>query len=374
MSDQPLVGDHIEQLQTYQPDEPLDVLEERHGLDEIVKLSSNENYLGPSPAAERAIREATSQLSFYPEGGHGAGAHRAIAEFHGVPVDRVLTANGSNEVLTLAARTFAEARRHTAVVPEYGFAVHRLVCRAQDVSVRAAEMGPEFEFDLETMLDAVDERTKLVFLANPNNPTGTYVPRRALRTFLESVPDHVVVVVDEAYYEYAEAGAEDYASALEMTGARDRLLVTRSFSKCYGLAGLRAGYAIAPPPMVERMNRVREPFTSNALAQAAVPAALGDREFVRFSEATNEEGKRVLEEGLEALSEYGVDWIPSETNFLLVRVPDNASDVAAELVERGVLVRSMGGYGLKRHARISVADPPRMRRCVDALESVVSGS
>ncbi len=369
MEHMPLAGPHIEGLRTYVPDKPLDELAQELGLDEIIKLSSNESLMGPSPKAVEALREEASRIFYYPDGGTAGQMHRAIADFHNIAPEQLITANGSNEILTLIARTFCEAGVHSVLTFDFGFIIYALVSRAHNVEVRTVPMGEDFDLNLQAMAEAVDESTKVVFIANPNNPTGTYAPAKQLRQFIEAVPPHVIVVIDEAYFEYAQV--DDYASALHMRDLRQRLIVLRSFSKCYGMAGVRAGYAVAPAPLIERMNRVREPFTCNSLAQASVPAALADQDWIQRTLWINEVGRVVLEEGLADLADMGVSWTPSQTNFLLVELPRDSQQVADAMVRQGVLVRPMKGYGLDRHLRIALADRPIMERCVDALRNAL---
>lgn len=361
-----LVGPHIESLKPYVPGKPLEELERELGIKNPIKLASNENPLGPSPKAMEAMQAFMKKNHFYPDGA----AHnmiQAVAAFHDVDPAQVITGNGSNELLTMAVRTFGDYGSDVAVISEYSFAAYAIVSQAHNLEIRRVPMAEGYTFDLEAMAEAIDERTKIVFVANPNNPTGTYVPADALRAFLKAVPEEVVVLVDEAYHDYVTA--DDYQSAMEMRDLRERLIVTRTLSKCYGLAGVRAGYAVAPAEMVNRMNRLREPFNCNSMAQVALPAALDDQEFVARSVAVNEEGRRVLEEGLARLADRGVSWIPSQTNFLLVCLPVEGVKVYDAMLQKGVIVRPMGGYGLPKWLRISLADKEKMTRCLQALES-----
>jgi histidinol-phosphate aminotransferase len=219
------------------------------------------------------------------------------------------------------------------------------------------------------MLEAVQPNTRMLFLANPNNPTGTYVSEDQLARLLRELPSDVIPIIDEAYSQYVEA--DDVSSALEMRELHDNLIVTRTFSKCYGLAGLRAGYAIARPEIVDLVNRVREPFNCNRLAQAAAAAALDDDDFVERSKQLNREGRAQLEAGLDELEPLGVDWIPSQTNFLLVEVPVEGRDVYQAMMRRGVIVRPVDGYGLPHHLRITIGTEAENERCLDALESAL---
>jgi histidinol-phosphate aminotransferase len=364
---QELVGSNIQELKPYVPGKPIDELERELGITGSIKLASNENPLGPSPLAMEAVHEAVDGLHIYPDGAIFRLRER-IAAFMGVDMDEVIIGNGSNEVLTMLVRTFVQPGE-TAVVSDYSFVAYRVVLKAADVPTTVVPMADGYVHDLEAMAAAVTDDTKVVFVANPNNPTGTHVGRSALETFLRKVPDHVIVVIDEAYVEYA--GADDYTSAMPLRDLRERLVITRTFSKCYGLAGLRCGFGIAPAEMVGFMNRIREPFNANLLAQIGAARALDDAEFVARSVAANEEGRRILEAGLEALRELGVDWIPSQTNFLLVKTPVEGVKVYDAMLREGVIIRPMAGYGLHDFVRISIGTPAETERCVGALHRVV---
>lgn len=363
-----LVGSHIETLKPYVPGKPIEELKRELGVDDPIKLASNENPLGPSPKAVEAIQKKLSGAHYYPDGA----AHemvRAVARFHGVGADEIITGNGSDELLTVAVRTFCEFGEDSAVISEHSFAAYGIRCQSHNLDIRWIPTDDGLKYDLEAMAEAIDETTKIAFVANPNNPTGTYVGGAQLRRFLGAIPDHVVVLVDEAYHQYVQA--EDYESAVSMRDVHERLLVTRTLSKCYGLAGVRAGYGLSTPAMIDRMNRVREPFNCNSLAQVALPAALDDRDFVERSVAVNEQGRQILEIGLAELSHLGVDWIPSQTNFLLVKVPVEGRRIYDAMLHKGVIVRPMHGYGLPQWLRISLAEESKMRRCLEALEEVL---
>ncbi len=363
-----LVGSHIETLKPYVPGKPIEELERELGIDDIIKLASNENPLGPSPKAIEAIEALLSGLHYYPDGA----AHdmvRAASSFHNLTPAEVITGNGSDEILTIAVRTFCDYGKDSAVISKHSFAAYGIRCQSHNLDIRWIPTDEGLKYDLGAMAEAIDETTKIAFIANPNNPTGTYVRAKELRRFLREIPDHVVVLVDEAYHQYVEA--DDYASALSMRDIHERLIVTRTLSKCYGLAGVRVGYGVSTPEMIDRMNRVREPFNCNSIAQVALPAALGDREFVERSVAVNRRGRAVLEAGLEELAEFGVDWIPSQTNFLLVKMPVAGRKIYDELLKRGVIVRPMDGYGLPDWLRISLAEEEKMKRCLRELREVL---
>ncbi|MEW5769713.1 MAG: histidinol-phosphate transaminase [Pseudomonadota bacterium] len=338
---------HIRAIAPYQPGKPIAELAREMGLDEaqIVKLASNENPLGASPRALAAIENVLMDLARYPDGG-GFDLKAALSRHLGVAAGRIVLGNGSNDVLEMAARAFL-APGGSAVYSQYAFAVYPLAVQA--AGARGIEVpARDFGHDLEAMLAAIEADTRLVFIANPNNPTGTLVDGAALADFVARVPAHVGIVLDEAYFEYLPA--ELRGDSLAWIDAHPNLMVTRTFSKAYGLAGLRVGYAVCHEQVVDLLNRVRQPFNVNSLAQAAAIAALDDAAFLEHGLSINREGMAQLTHGLDAL---GVSYIPSHGNFLACRVGD-AARVNHALLERGVIVRPIAGYGMPEHLRVSV--------------------
>lgn len=362
-----LVGSNILELKPYQPGKPIEELERELGITGSIKLASNENPLGPSPMAVEAVRESADGLHIYPDGAI-YGLRARIAEFMNVSMGEVIVGNGSNEVLTMLVRAFVQPGE-TAVVSDYSFVAYRVILKGANVPTNVVPMTDGYVHDLRAMADAVDETTKIVFIANPNNPTGTHVGDEEFRWFLKTVSDDVIVVIDEAYVEYALA--DDYASGMTMRDLHPRLVVTRTFSKCYGLAGLRCGYGIAPAEMVGYMDRIREPFNSNTLAQIGAARALDDVAFVRSSVRANEVGREILEAGLAELESKGVSWLRSQTNFLLVKMPVEGVEVYDAMLHEGVIVRPMAGYGLDEYVRISIGTREETERCVGALSRVI---
>ena len=359
------VAEHIASLKPYVPGKPLEELERELGITGAIKLASNENPLGPSPAAIEAIKQALPTLQLYPDGAAFKLRER-VAEFAGVDFDEVATGNGPNELLTLLARAFCLPGDH-AVISDYSFVAYRVIMGAEGMRYDSAPVKPGYVSDVDAMLARVTDETRMLFLANPNNPTGAYTSAADLRRLLEQTPERVIVVVDEAYHDYVQA--EDYTSALELRDLRERLVVCRTFSKVYGLGGMRAGFAIAPAEMMDYLHRVREPFNCNTMAQVGAAAALGDEAFVRRSVEVNEAGRAIMSRGLDALSEYGVSFTPSQTNFLLVHFDKHsASDVYEAMLREGVIVRPMGGYGLHDSLRITIGDESQCGRCLKALE------
>lgn len=368
----PLVQPFVKDVKPYVPGKPIEELQRELGITDIIKLASNENPLGTSEKVREVVREAAQKLHIYPDGA-AYNLKQAICEFHDVDMEEVATGAGSDELLMLSIDTFVSPGEN-GVVSQYGFGSYPISLVGHGAEVRTVPVLDGFTPDVQGMIDACDDDTKMLFLANPNNPTGTYVPEGELRRLLTEVPEHVVVVIDEAYNEYIQA--DDYASALDLRDLRDRLMITRTFSKCYGLAGLRVGYAISTPEIIGLINRIRKPFNVNLVAQEAAIAALADREFVARSVEVNEAGRAQFEAGFEALAKFGVDWIPSQTNFLLVEMPVDGRTIYDVMLRRGVILRPMAGYGLPKYLRISIGTEAENARCLtelaDVLEEVTS--
>jgi histidinol-phosphate aminotransferase len=352
-------------LRAYDPGHDLPTLRERLG-EAIAELGSNENPQGPSPRALKAMRTALGEAFRYPDP-RGMVLKRALAAHLEVGVDRIALGNGSHELLMLLAQCFADAK-HSIVFSQFGFAVFfiataaagaRAVCvPALPRSHRTAPLG----HDLGAMAKAIRRGTRIVYLANPNNPTGTWFDDAALEKFLAAVPRDVVVVVDEAYHEYVEA--QGLSTALAFADRYPNLVVTRTFSKAYGLAGLRVGYLVAHPSVVSVLERLRESFNVNNLALAGATAALDDKPWLAKSRAFNRAEREWLRE---ELLERGYRCLPSQTNFLLCVLLRDASKLENHLFEHGVIVRPMSGYGLPRALRISVGSRAENRRLLSAL-------
>lgn len=355
----------VQKLSPYVPGKPVDELARELGLDpaRIVKLASNENPLGPSPLALRAIREGLDELTRYPDG-NGFELKAALARRCKVAPERITLGNGSNDILDLVARAYL-APGTNAVFSQYAFAVYPIAVQAVGAEGRAVP-ARDWGHDLDAMLAAIDEATRVVFLANPNNPTGTWFGPDALGRFLQRVPERVLVVLDEAYIEYAEG--DDLPDGLDYLDAHPNLLVSRTFSKAYGLAGLRVGYGVCSAAIADVLNRVRQPFNVNALALAAARAALDDEDYLARSRRVNDAGMAQWEEGLKAL---GLGWIPSRGNFVAVELDREAGPVYQALLAEGIIVRPIGGYGMPRHLRVSIGLPEENARCLAALGKVL---
>jgi len=362
----------VRDLAPYEPGKPIETLAREYGLDDIIKLASNENPRGPSPRAIEAARTAAASVNRYPDGAGTALRERIATQFCVEPA-AITLGNGSNDVLDMIARTFLGPGRN-AVFSRHAFAVYPIATRAAGAEARVAEPLPAdhaeapYGHDLDAMLAAIDADTRVVFVANPNNPTGTWVDGSRLQRFLDAVPEHVVVVVDEAYAECAD-GVAGYAEACGWLGALPNLIVTRSFSKIHGLSGLRCGYALSSPAIADLLNRVRHPFNVNSIALAAAEAALDDAAFLDESRRVNTEGLARLADGFR---EQGLAFIPSVANFIAVDVGREAAPVYEALLRRGVIVRPIGGYELPHHLRVSVGTPEENERFLAALRDALA--
>jgi len=352
---------YVRSIAPYQPGKPISELARELGLKEetIVKLASNENPRGTGPRTRAAVERALGDIARYPDG-NGHELKAALARRYGVDMAQIVLGNGSNDVLELVALAFLGPGR-AAVYSQHAFAVYPLATQARGARGIVAP-AKDYGHDLEAMARAVDDETCVLWLANPNNPTGTLAAPDALEAFVRRVPERVIVVIDEAYNEYLPADLR--ADTVKWLKRHPNLVLTRTFSKAYGLAGLRVGYALAHPSVADVMNRVRQPFNVNSIALAAATAALEDMEFVARSYAGNLQGLRQLREGAGRL---GLEFIPSYANFLTVRV-GKAQDIYRRLLRRGVIVRPVGGgYELPEHLRVTVGTEEENERFLSAL-------
>jgi histidinol-phosphate aminotransferase len=360
----PLVSEEIARIAPYEPGKPLEELAREMGSDwpgGAIKLASNENPLGPSPKAIEAARKALSDAHRYPDGSTFYLRH-ALAERLGFHDRQILVGAGSNEIIDLLIQTLV-APDEEVLAPACSFACYRLSAEAHRRVFRETPNAANLQYDLPALAAAATEKTKLVFLANPNNPTGAYANRMDFEHFVKALPPHVVLAVDEAYYEYARAG--DYPTALEWLERRPRLVVLRTFSKIHGLAGMRVGFGVASQEICDALHRVRLPFNVNSIAQAAARAALEDLEHVERSQRLNSaEIVRVAS----ALQGLGLEVFPSQANFLLVGVQRGAYQA---LLKKGVIVRAMGSYGLPDHLRITIGTEAENTRLLQALPEVI---
>jgi histidinol-phosphate aminotransferase len=355
---------YIRGIAPYQPGKPISELARELGIDagNIIKLASNENPLGASPRALDAVRQALGELGRYPDG-NGFELKQALSRHYGLPLEHIVLGNGSNDVLEMAARALLGAGT-SALYAQHAFAVYPLATQAAGaagIEVPAKNFG----HDLDAMLAALRPDTRIIFLANPNNPTGTFVRGEELLAFLAQVPASTAVVLDEAYTEYLPDSLK--YDSVGWLARFPNLVITRTFSKAYGLAGLRVGYALAHPAMADLMNRVRQPFNVTSVSLAAAAAAIEDVEFVARSFELNQRGMRQLVTGFARL---GVEYIPSSGNFVSCKVGESAR-VFQRLLERGVIVRPIGGYGMPQHLRVTVGLEAENARFLEALADIL---
>ena len=351
-------------LQPYHPGKPIEELQRELGLDEIIKLASNENPLGPSQKVLDAIA-STTDLSRYPDG-NGFNLKKALADKHSINMDRITLGNGSNDILEMVARAFVNSE-HQVIYSQHSFAVYPIVTQAvgaEHVVVPANEWG----HDLPAMLAAVTDKTRLMFIANPNNPTGTWINSQSLRGLLEKVPEHVVVLVDEAYFEYASSEA-DYPDSSLWLDEFSNLVVTRTFSKAYGLAGLRVGYGLSHPDVANLLNRVRQPFNNNSLALVAAETALQDEQYIERSVTVNQSGMQAL---IGAFDKLGLEFIASKGNFICVDFKQPADGIYQALLKAGVIVRPVANYGMPNHLRISIGLESENVRFINELTKIMT--
>ena len=355
---------YVRAIAPYQPGKPISELAREMGLKEkkIIKLASNENPLGVSPRAKAAIKKAIAELGRYPDG-NAFDLKAALAKRHKVPEGCIVVGNGSNDLLEMAASVFLGPGT-SAVYSQHCFAVYPLATQAR--GARAIEVPTKnWGHDLRAMRAAIAADTRVVFIANPNNPTGTFVPGAALEEFLREVPRDVAVVIDEAYTEYLPPDLR--YDSVPWLKKYPNFILTRTFSKVYGLAGLRVGFGLMQPDVADLFNRVRQPFNVNSLALAAATAALADTKFVAKSVKMNRTGMDTLERAFKAL---GLEYIPSYANFITFRI-SQAAVVYQKLLRQGVIVRPIAGYGMPDHLRVTIGTPKESARFLKALEAAL---
>ena len=363
MSIQNFANQFVCDLIAYEPGKPIKETARELGLDPttIVKLASNENPLGPAPMAREAMRAEVDGVHIYPDGG-GYKLRNALAEKYDLGLENVVLGNGSNEIIELLCHCFLN-RDAELIAAEHAFVVYKLMATlfgAKYVEVT----DPDFIHDVDGMADAITENTRLVFIANPNNPTGTMVDEAALDRFMDRLPDHVVAVFDEAYFEFLDEAPD----TLKYVREGRNVCVLRTFSKAYGLAGLRIGYGLAAPQVAAVLQKARQPFNANAMAQSAALAAISDKEHVAKTLETNNAGLAFYEK---AFADRGLEYVPSVANFILVKVGDGDA-VFQAMLEKGVIVRAMRGYKLPEWVRISIGTEEENQRCMTVLDEVIN--
>jgi len=354
------VSENIQNLMPYVPGKPIEELERELGISGSIKLASNENPLGPSPKAIAAMRKVLEGLNRYPDGS-GFYLSAGLAKKYDVDITQVILGNGSNELIELVVRTFVQPGDEI-VSADPSFVVYKMIAQAAN-AVNVIVPCRELRHDLDAMAEKITPKTKIVFIANPNNPTGTMNTKVEMDRFMSRVPDHVIVAVDEAYFEYVTHA--DYPDSLDYLRAGKNILSLRTFSKIYGLAGLRIGYGIASAQIAALMNKVRQPFNTNSLGQVGALAAIGDIKHVEKSIAINNEGKQFLYQSFQRL---GITYTPTETNFIFFEAPLDGRELYAMLLKQGVIIRPMGGKRL----RVTIGLPDENKRFVSELEKIVT--
>jgi len=360
----------LDALKPYVPGTPIEEVQREYGLTDVIKLASNENPLGTSPKALAAIKDTLNKLNLYPDG-QSYYLRQALAEYLDVDIAQVTVGNGADGIIMQTGMAYLDEHSEL-VVSQSSFPVYDIYTNVMRARLIKTPLKDDYSLDLEAMAAAITERTKVVIICNPNNPTGTIVTAGAVEAFMAEVPDHVLVVFDEAYYELVDEGfpSDVYPDTLRyVREGRENVLVMRTFSKVYGLAGIRLGYAIGMPETLAPINRVKEPFAVNLLAQAAGVAALEDQAFLEQTVAANHAGRLYLYAQFERL---GLNYVRSHTNFILLELGPRADEVQQRLLEQGVIVRPCGGYDLCDFLRVTVGSQAQNARFIETLERVLA--
>ncbi|HTG01366.1 MAG TPA: histidinol-phosphate transaminase [Nitrospirota bacterium] len=352
-------ADNINSISPYVPGKPIEELERELGITNSIKLASNENPLGPSPKAVAAMKKVLDDQNRYPDGS-GYYLSQALAKKYDIGLSQIILGNGSNELIELAVRTYVQSGDEV-ISADPSFVVYKMITQAAG-GTNVIVPCRELRHDLDAMADRITQKTKIIFICNPNNPTGTMNTVTEMNRFLERVPEQVLVVLDEAYFEYVTHA--EYPDGLDYLNAGKNVLVLRTFSKIYGLAGLRIGYGMTKPEIAETMNKVRQPFNTNAPAQVGALAALGDRKHVEKSVAINNEGKQFL---YQSFGQFGIKYVPTETNFIFFETALEGKAVYAALLKQGVIIRPMG----PKYLRVTIGLPEENKRFIVELEKIV---
>lgn len=358
----------VQALSPYQAGKPIDELQREYGVSDVIKLASNENPLGPSAKVISAIQNELTELSRYPDG-NGFALKKALAKKHSVDIKQITLGNGSNDILEILTRAFVTPE-HEIIFSQHAFAVYPIVTQA--VGAKAVVIpAKNWGHDLVAMQQAITDKTRVIFIANPNNPTGTWLGQNELSAFIQAVPENVLVVLDEAYFEYShnDHSAVDYPNGIEWVKQYPNLIVTRTFSKAYGLAGLRVGYSVSGIQVADVLNRVRQPFNVNSLALRAAEIALNDSEYLDVGLNLNAQGMKQL---ILAFEKMTLNYIPSVANFICVEVGENAMKVYDDLLYEGVIVRPVANYEMPEYLRITIGTEKENNRFIAALKKVLN--
>jgi histidinol-phosphate aminotransferase len=354
----------LENIQPYSPGKPIWEVQEELGLDQIIKVASNENPLGPSPKALEAILVSLTGINRYPDS-NATDLKRQISVRFNVLPEQIIVTNGADELITLISETFLNPNDEI-IVPSPSFSEYDFGAYLMGAKIVNVPLGESYQYNVESILSSVTQRTKILYLCSPNNPTGTYLSKKHLHKLLDSLPKHVLVVFDGAYSHYATA--DDYTDGLEYIKLGYPIIVLQTFSKIYGLAGVRIGFGLAPQAIVQNILKVKEPFNVNALAQAAATAAINDDEHVKASQEANTLGRSQLYEGF---SRLGLSYTDSMSNFVLVKVGPKAKDIYEELLAKGIIVRYGNTWGLEEYIRISVGKTEENNALIKVMTSIL---
>lgn len=346
------------------PDLPVEEMKQALGKETVYKLSFNENPLGPSPKAVEAMQKALLEINLYPSSG-GEAVSKRLAEKEGVQRENIILSNGADEMIVMVAQTFLEPEDEV-VIPAVSFVQYLASARLMGATPVLAPMKQDLGVDLDAVLERISPATKLVFLCNPNNPTGTVIPADELRGFVDKVPENVLVVIDEAYHEYAVD--PEYRSSVDLVREKKNVFVIRTFSKIYSMAAARIGYGIGQPEIIDAINHVRPPFNVNSIAQAGALASLDDEQHVAESRNINQVGKEMI---TRLFDELGMKYLPSNTNFVCVDTGRDSAWMFDQLAARGVIVRNLSGYGLTTSLRVSIGKPEEMKAFVSAMKDII---
>ena len=357
-----IVRQNILNVKNYVPGKPIEEVQRELGLKNVIKLASNENCLGPSPKAVAAIKKNLNKINRYPDASSFYLKKRA-AKFLGVDEDNLIFGNGSDEIIGLAVRTFVGSGDEV-IIARPTFLIYEIVSQLQDADIKFVPLTKDLRHDLKAMKNAITDKTRIIFIANPDNPTGSYVTKTELNEFFKGLPEKLIVFLDEAYFEFAKYSYKDYPNGLDYID-RPGVIVSRSFSKAYGLAGLRVGYGISSPEVISYMERTREPFNVNLLAQVAAEAAIDDKAFLKKTLSHIEAEKEFIYENLRNMK---LDYVESATNFIMVDVKKDCKEVFNSLLKKGVIVRDMKAWGLDSFIRVTVGSRKENKRFVEALK------
>ena len=350
-------------IKPYIPGKPIEEVQRELGLKDVIKLASNENPYGPSPQVIQAIRTASQKLNRYPDGDCFY-LRKALAERLKVSPDQLIFGNGSDEIIVFAARVFLN-KGDEVIIAKPSFLIYDIASKIEGARIKAIPLK-NFHYDLPVMKRAVTKKTKIIFLGNPDNPAGTYLSQTQVANFLKGLRRDILIFIDEAYFEYVEA--KNYVNSIKLLKSYDNILITRTFSKWYGLAGLRIGYGIAHPRLIDILNRVREPFNVNSLAQVGALACLKDSAYYRKLRLKIKEQKEYL---YRELTKLGLSFEESSTNFIMIHMKMDASRIANRLMRKGVIVRDMSPWGLKKFIRVTIGNSKENRKFMSALKDIL---